>query len=211
MNSLWLLLIVPVLVIFGAMSGDEKDEPTVPEPDNDSDKPIAVGDPSDPEIAELLEELNSFLVQGGMNPSTFSARELTTMGKAPGKPVAIPPRHMWASMARTIREIVQPIRDAMGIPLRAGAYRDRTYNAAVGGAPNSRHIFFQAVDLRPVDGTTESKRKLAMLAAGIYKQRGRELSMGFGAYGRPTPGNIHVDTGFQRRTWRDAQHYIARA
>jgi len=29
-------------------------------------------------------------------------------------------------------------------------------------------------------------------------------------YGKATPSNIHLDTGFRRRTWRDAQIWIDR-
>ena len=177
----------------------------------DFDLPIAVGMPSDPEIAELLEEMDALFVSEGVDLDLVDAREVTTMPKAPGQPVAIPPRKWWPAMVGTIVWAYQPIREALGLPLMVRGYRPPSYNEAVGGADCSRHQAFEGLDLY-VDhahASPAARRELARLGAKLFVDHGNALKMGFGAYGYPNPSNIHVDVGHKRRTWRDADKHIA--
>lgn len=173
-------------------------------------KPMAVGPDSDPKIAALLAEMRSQWLNAGVDLSVITPEAVTRMRKAPGSPYAIPPREWWPRMLPTITEIFMPIRQAMGVPLVVGGYRPPDYNEAVGGAEKSQHQAFSALDIKVAKdhSTVERRRQLAELAGAIYKNRGKDLRMGFGVYGYPRPGNIHVDTGWTRRTWADAEKYL---
>ena len=169
-------------------------------------KPIAVGDPKDPELASLLQQMRDEWASSGVRVDWFDPVELTTMRKAPGRPVAIPPREYWQRMARTLL-VVQELRAELGPLTVYNGYRPADYNKAVGGAKGSRHQWFEAVDMYPTSGEAAQRRTLARAAALLFLRRGHELAMGFGVYGTNTP-SVHVDTGHKRRTWGDAQHFI---
>ncbi len=187
---------------------DNEDEGTV----GDSEiflAPVAVGMPDDAAIAPLLAELTTYLAQQGVRTDLFSARELTTMPKAPGRPVAIPARAYWPNMVRTLVGAVQPVRLAMAMPFSVRAYRAPDYNAAVGGSEGSRHQDFSAMDIRlAADATPAQRRKLAQWFGDLWKTKGASLRMGFGVYNHPGHVHVHVDTGHEERKWEDAKHYV---
>ena len=171
--------------------------------------PIATGQPTDPQIADLLEEMRQAFEANGVDTSIFSAEEVTRLPM--WGEIAIPPRDLWPRMAFTLREVAIPLRKAMGTALTARGYRPPEYNRAQKGSPGSRHQYFEALDLRPQPYTAANRRKLAILGADLHNRRGSDLRMGLGVYGAQTPSNIHIDTGFRRRTWRDAQAWKERA
>ena len=118
---------------FGIMPPDEPDEIPAGEPvaphgierqwpkRGNPPKPMLVGKPDDPEVASVLQELDEYLAGYGVGEYA-SARELTTMPKAPGKPVAIPPYRLWPNIVSTL-QIWQPIREKLGFPMSLRAYR----------------------------------------------------------------------------------------
>lgn len=183
-------------------------------------KPIAEDDDEDPisvgslaEVQPLLEEMDYHLSKWGVNTHWFSSQELTWLPRE--KLYAIPPRHMWDDMARTITAVAQPLRKKMGIPFYLRVYRPRWYNEKTSDAKNSRHIYFQALDifLTGPDNTPENRRRLALEAARLFVQR-PQLDMGLGIYdadGDGIPSNIHIDIGFLRRHWREARVWIEAA
>ena len=178
----------------------ERQRPKVgPPPDQ-----VAVGQPSDPAIAEWLAELDAYLA-ASVPRVGWTARELTTMPKAPGAPVAIPPRTLWANMIPTLR-LLGELRKRMGDePLALRAYRPPDYDRAVAGGGTSLHTYFAAIDIRHPD-----RRRLARTAAELVLDRPDE-SIGFGAYGAGpsgSPSNIHLDTGWRRRTWEHAREWL---
>lgn len=187
-----------------------------PDADPESNKkppdPLAVGVPGkDPEIDALLEEMDAYFREAGIDTSKMSAYEVTLMRKTPSKAVAIPPRAYWGRMRRTLAEVVMPLRNQLGFKFRFGGYRPKDYNAAVGGASGSRHMYFEGVDIRPDPYTGENRRALALAGAQMWNAAPKSLKMGLGVYGKNTPSNIHVDTGYSRRRWRDAKHWTDKA
>ncbi|MCH9680371.1 MAG: hypothetical protein K0V04_02970 [Deltaproteobacteria bacterium] len=165
---------------------------------------------SDPEVAGLLAEMGELFEAEGVDLSVITPAEVTQMPKAGGA-IAIPPPAYWPRMALTLREVFMPLREAMGVPLAVRGYRPPDYNRAVGGAPKSRHQAFEALDIRVAGShsTAGRRRELAERTAALYRERGGALKLGFGAYGYPIPGNVHVDTGHQRRAWRDASRFVS--
>lgn len=196
---------------------DAPDEPDDVDPGDvdpgDKPQPIAVGLPSDPGVAALLAEMDELFESYGVDTALMNAREVTRMPKAPDQSSAIPPRLYWDRMAKTLRDVIMPLRLDMQIPFELRGYRAPDYNAAVGGKPGSRHQWFEGVDIYLVGpkNTAANRRLLGLKGAQIYLSQGDALQVGFGAYGAPTPSNIHLGTGHNKRNWREADHYIAKA
>lgn len=60
-----------------------------------------------------------------------------------------------------IDNVLQPARTRLGIPIRVhSAYRNPTFNASIGGVPNSQHVHGMAADISPVPATLENFKKL---------------------------------------------------
>lgn len=161
-----------------------------------------VGHPGDPEIDALLLEMEEMFLDAGVPALGWSAEEITRMPKAPGQPVAIPPRGMWPNMIPTLL-LFGELREEMGVPLALRGYRDPSYNEAVGGESRSLHQWFSALDIYPTEG--EDREGLGWVSAELFVDADGEV--GYGVYGVP-PGNIHLDTGWRRRIWEDAEVYL---
>lgn len=96
-----------------------------------------------------LAALDRYLQDAGVEH--FSAREIAPVGKqAPnGAALTMPPPELWGWIIPTLR-VVGDVRFALGgtpIYVTSG-WRDEQYNAAVGGAPNSLHLQFNALDIQ---------------------------------------------------------------
>lgn len=165
---------------------------------------IAIGSAED--VAPYFAELDAYLEAKGVGPWA-RARELLWLPS--WKQYAVPPREYWPNIVQTLLA-VQPMRAAFG-PVSIRAYRPPAYNAVAGGAPKSTHQYFAALDLRPVPYSAEGRRDLALRTAELFDAVSQNEDMGFGAYGTNTPSNVHVDTGYKRRTWRDAQLWLQRS
>jgi hypothetical protein len=204
----WWHIALPVGIVGAIVATTRREDPgeTGKHPMTDFPDPLYVGKRGDPELEALLTELSDYLTAEGVDTNVASAAEITKMRKTPGPSYAIPPRELWPNAAYTLRNVYLPIRWALGQPIvfRNG-YRPPDYNAAVGGAPCSRHQDFSAFDL--AGQTSEATRELARLAGDMFNRRGSEYQIGFGAYGAPTPSNIHIDAGWKQRTWGDARAY----
>ena len=171
--------------------------------------PMIVGFPDEPEVAEALAELDQFLMDHNLYGFT-DAEEITRMPKAPGQPVAVPPYELWENIIVPLW-IWKTIREEMGVPMALRGYRPSDYNKAVNGSDRSTHQWFAALDIRITgdDNTAANRKELALKAAEFYNDVGSEYKLGFGAYGAPVPGNIHIDAGFKKRKWEDASHYTS--
>lgn len=89
----------------------------------------------------------AFLVGNGI--TRFTAAELCQAGRVAGRAVLqAPPCDLWANIIPTAR-VAQEAREAFGQPMIVNSgYRDPLYNQAVGGALESMHIYFRAMDVR---------------------------------------------------------------
>lgn len=170
---------------------------------------MIAGDPKDPEIAALLQELQDFLASSGAPLTYASAQEITTLPKgnlySGRRAVAIPPRELWANMVPTLK-LFSEIRKQLGAPISIRAYRPPDYNKAVGGKPRSIHQWFSAMDLYPPAGR---HKDLALIAASHYYSAPK---MGFNVYGTTSaPTDTHIDTGWHRRVWGNGQYWVDKA
>jgi uncharacterized protein YcbK (DUF882 family) len=114
-------------------------------------------------------------------------------------------------MIQTIKLTYLPLRRSSGMAfLVMSGYRPVDYNVAVDGASDSRHTAFEAIDWSVYDGTAAQKRSLALRCARYFLEFGDLYAIGFGAYGTEAP-SVHMDTGFGKRTWREADYWIDQA
>lgn len=89
-----------------------------------------------------------------------------------------------------IKTIADRMARALGTRITVNSgYRDRRYNASIGGASNSKHMYGKAMDLSYIGGSAEERRR--MLTAAIEAG-----AQGIGLYN----SFMHIDLG-PKRTW----------
>jgi len=168
-------------------------------------EPILTARPSEGYAATWLERLEEFL-EGELGSRTgWTARELCTLPKTPGRQVAIPPTVLWENMVPTLR-IYQELRAELGVPFSIRGYRPLAYNRSpkVNGSRRSVHMWFAALDVyAPVSNRQDLAR-----AAARYFDAHPDLDLGLGIYGHPWSSNIHIDTGLRRRTWSKTRTWL---
>jgi len=79
----------------------------------------------------------------------FSLEELTASDTAKTKGIKnVPGTAEVCALCALVHNVLQPLRDAMGEPIKIGSgYRSKALNKAVGGVTNSQHMKGEAVDL----------------------------------------------------------------
>lgn len=90
----------------------------------------------------------------------FTLDELTASATAKSKGIINAPGvDEVCNMCALVHHVLQPLRDAMGEPIKIGSgYRCTRLNQAVGGVANSQHIKGQAADLC-IDGDMKKGRR----------------------------------------------------
>ncbi|WP_454651868.1 D-Ala-D-Ala carboxypeptidase family metallohydrolase [Bradyrhizobium liaoningense] len=105
-----------------------------------------------------------------------------------------PPQVLWPNIVRTVEVLVE-LKKRLGNPAITlnSVFRSRAYNESVGGARNSQHVKFAAVDLVAHDGKTPRE-----WAAALHQMRNEGFfSGGIGLY----RGFVHVDTRGFNADW----------
>ena len=131
----------------------------------------------------------------GLQLRHFSADELIAQGNRTrnGEDNSLPPESMWPAMVRTLW-VADMARSALGFPITiTSAYRNESYNEAVGGAPHSAHKRNEALDLVPAGGKINELWR-ALLAL----RQGNAFKGGLGYYAGRC---IHADTRGVNATW----------
>jgi hypothetical protein len=110
-------------------------------------------------------------------------------------PFVVAPRALWPNIVNTLRFIRDRVRPRTG-PLEVlSGYRARPDNACAGGASQSAHIDFWALDLVPASALARTEM-IARLCT-VHAAYGQAANVGLGFYrGR----RFHVDTK-QFRRW----------
>lgn len=123
----------------------------------------------------------------------FNAHEFLNMGASnlQLKVNTFPPRELWDNVVETVL-FADQVRDRFGHPLKVlSAYRSQKYNKRIGGAQNSYHVHFMAVDLAPIGGKVDRLHYIAMAV--------RE-DIGHGGVGRYSWG-VHIDSREALANW----------
>ena len=131
----------------------------------------------------------------GLQLTHFRAEEVTSQGDRTrdGEDNSLPPSSMWPAMVRPLW-VADMARSRTGIPLTiTSAYRNESYNEAVGGAPHSAHKRNEALDLIPAGGRIDE-----LWRALVALRQGGAFKGGLGYYARRF---IHIDTRGTNATW----------
>lgn len=105
------------------------------------------------------------------------------------------------SNVKQVLGVVDELRHRYGKPLyilQGGAYRGVEFNAKVGGARSSRHLFGEAVDIRPRPSSMEEIEKLYtiledMVQDGSLENLAKSSKLGIGRYFRNEASFLHID------------------
>jgi hypothetical protein len=133
----------------------------------------------------------------------FSAGELLVKGASNGNPEhsafglnTDPPKALWDNIGPTIM-LLDRLREKIGAPIHCTSiYRSPPYNAAIGGAKNSQHMKFNAIDFVVLKSGTGPEDWAAVLRQ--WRDAG-EFKGGLHAYVQD--GFVHVDTRGKNADW----------
>ena len=127
----------------------------------------------------------------------FGAGEFTSYFSRERKGVknSLPPRRLWKNIVPALR-IVDELRESLGKRCRIlSSYRSPAYNKAVGGAAQSEHLDFNALDIT-FDGVSPQQVYDRLL---VWRKAGK-FTGGLGLY--PSSGFVHIDTRGRNSTWK---------
>lgn len=152
----------------------------------------------DPGARAELGGFESFLRGQGLHgviPTWQLARTASDFAKCSGPAFEVPPPAEWDHIADTLRFIDKHVEPVIGPVEVLSGYRNPELNACAGGAPESAHRRFYALDLTPA---RESLTREGMIRSicSIHAWRGRGYDIGLGFYsGR----RFHLDSkGFRK-------------
>lgn len=150
--------------------------------------------PSRPMQVKAFNDYLATYEVAGIVPTWQLFRTATSWQKCAGQPFEIPPTSEWPHLVQTLRYVRDYVIPAVGPVEPVSGYRNPILNQCAGGAPESAHKHFSAIDLVPLSPTT--REQLMQRLCAIHGRRGLayEVGLGFYAFLR-----FHVDTSKYRR------------
>ena len=130
----------------------------------------------------------------GIVPTWQLFRTATSWQKCAGQPFEIPPTSEWPHIVQTLRYVRDYVIPAVGPVEPVSAYRNPMLNVCAGGAPESAHKHYSAIDLVPLQPTTREQLMRSLCAVHGRRGLAYEVGLGFYAFLR-----FHVDTSKYRR------------
>ena len=122
-------------------------------------------------------------------------------------PFAVPPKESWPKIIPALQLEEARIKPAIGEVEVVSAYRQPDINRCASGATRSRHLTFEALDLRAI--SRPSNAQFFRRLCDIWREAGPASKMGMGAYYDPKDnsfnpiGRFHVDASGYRTWGRD--------
>jgi len=150
-----------------------------------------------PAHATSVKSFNAYLQQyevGGIFPTWQLLRTATSWQKCGGQPFEVPPSSEWPHIVQTLRYVRDYVIPAVGPVEPVSAYRNPMLNACAGGAPESAHKHYSAIDMVPLRQTT--REQLMRTLCTVQSRRGPDYQVGLGFYAFL---RFHVDTTKYRR------------
>jgi uncharacterized protein YcbK (DUF882 family) len=116
------------------------------------------------------------------------------------EPFDVPPKPLWPHMVPTLKLIRDEVQPLVGSVEALSVFRGEAINTCIGGASQSQHMRFYAIDMRPLGGST--RKQLIEKLCALQARKGKALNMGLGIY---KGTRFHIDTaGFRR--WGHDHH-----
>jgi hypothetical protein len=130
----------------------------------------------------------------GIVPTWQLFRTATSWQKCAGQPFEIPPTSDWPHIVQTLRYVRDYVIPAVGPVEPVSGYRNPVLNLCAGGAHESAHKHYSAIDLVPLRPT--SRESLMRTLCAVHGRRGPDYEVGLGFYAFL---RFHVDTTKYRR------------
>ncbi|MEO6360020.1 MAG: D-Ala-D-Ala carboxypeptidase family metallohydrolase [Sphingomicrobium sp.] len=140
------------------------------------------------QVAAFNRYLTTYEV-GGIVPTWQLLRTASMWQRCAGPPFEIPPMMEWPNVVQTLRYIRDYVVPAVGPVEPVSAYRNPSLNACAGGAPQSSHQHFQAVDLVPLRPISREQLMRTVCTAHLRRGGPYQVGLGFYAFLR-----FHIDT-----------------
>ena len=162
-----------------------------------------------PNHPAYVRAFNNYLVQsgvGGIVPTWQLLRTATSWQRCGGQPFEVPPTSEWPHIVQTLRYVNAYVVPAVGPVEPVSAYRNPALNSCAGGAPESAHKYYSAIDMVPLRPTTRDV--LIRDLCAVHSRRGTDYAVGLGFYAFL---RFHVDTTKFRRWGTDTMPDAAAA
>jgi hypothetical protein len=130
----------------------------------------------------------------GIVPTWQLLRTATAWEKCGAQPFEIPPTTEWPHIVQTLRYVRDYVIPAVGPVEPVSTYRNPALNVCAGGAPESAHKHYSAIDMVPLKPTT--REELMKTLCTVQARRGPDYQVGLGFYAYL---RFHVDTTKYRR------------
>ena len=162
-----------------------------------------------PDHASYVRAFNAYLVEhrvAGIVPTWQLLRTATSWQRCGGQPFEVPPSTEWPRIVQTLRYIHAYVVPAIGPVEPVSAYRNPSLNICAGGAPESAHKHYSAIDMVPLRPT--NRAELIRTLCAVHARRGTDYDVGLGFYAFL---RFHVDTTKFRRWGTDTMPDAAAA
>ena len=150
-----------------------------------------------PARAMQIKAYNDYLAiyqVAGIVPTWQLLRTATSWQKCGAQPFELPPTSEWPHIVQTLRYVRDYVIPAVGPVEPVSGYRNPHLNQCAGGAPESAHKHYSAIDLVPLRPTT--REGLMRTLCSAHARRGPDYGVGLGFYAFL---RFHVDTTKYRR------------
>jgi hypothetical protein len=147
--------------------------------------------------AGQVKQFNDYLATyqvAGIVPTWQLFRTATAWKDCGGEPFEIPPTSEWPHVVQTLRYIHDYVIPAVGPVEPVSGYRNPSLNQCAGGAPESAHKHYSAIDLVPLRPITREELMKALCVAHSEHGAAYNAGLGFYAYLR-----FHIDSTKFRR------------
>jgi hypothetical protein len=147
--------------------------------------------------ASQVKQFNDYLAiyqVAGIVPTWQLFRTATAWKDCGGQPFEIPPTSEWPHIVQTLRYIHDYVIPAVGPVEPVSGYRNPSLNQCAGGAPESAHKTYSAIDLVPLRPITREELMKALCVSHSEHGAPYNAGLGFYAYLR-----FHIDSTKFRR------------
>ena len=145
------------------------------------------------QVKSFNDYLNASQV-GGVVPTWQLLRTATSWQECGGQPFENPPTEEWPHIVQTLRYVHDYVIPELGPVEPVSGYRNPSLNQCAGGAPESAHKLYSAIDMVPLRPITR-ETMMRTLCAG-HSQHGAPYNAGLGFYAFM---RFHVDSMKYRR------------
>lgn len=145
-----------------------------------------------------VKALNDYLATyrvAGVVPTWQLLRTASDWLKCGEQAFEVPPPDYWPNLVQTLRFIHEQVVPAVGPIEVVSGFRNTTLNQCAGGAQESAHRYYQAVDLVPLRPTT--REVLIRDLCNAHARRGGSYGVGLGFY---VGVRFHIDSR-KYRSW----------